>query len=68
MDDTRHLNVRLPRGLSNDTYAAITHAVWAVLVAAGLGNTSSLRPDSHITDAELISAYDRDALTYPWGP
>ncbi|WNV83034.1 hypothetical protein [Umezawaea sp. Da 62-37] len=68
MDETRHLEVRLPPDLSNDAYAAITQAVWAVLNAAGLGDTSYLRPDSHVTDAELIRAFDRDALTYPWGP
>jgi hypothetical protein len=68
VDDTRHLEVRLPPDLSNKTYAALTHAVWAVLNAAGLGDTSYIRPDSKVTDAELISAFDRDTLTYPWGP
>jgi hypothetical protein len=68
MDDTRHLEVRLPSELPNAVYAALAHAFWAVLNSAGLGETSSIRPDDKVTDAELIRAFDQDTQTYPWGP
>ncbi|WP_447002451.1 hypothetical protein ACRAKI_22295 [Saccharothrix isguenensis] len=49
-------------------YAAVAHAVWAVLNAAGIDEDSSLRPDDGITDAELNAAFDMDVKGYPWGP
>ena len=68
VDDTRCLEVRLPADLPNTTYAALAQAVWALLNAAGLGETSSIRPDARVTDAELIRAFDDDTRSYPWGP
>jgi hypothetical protein len=68
MHDTRHIDVRLPADLPNTQYAALAQAVWALLNAAGLGATSSIRPDTRITDEELIRAFDEDTLHYPWGP
>jgi hypothetical protein len=68
VNDTRCLEVRLPADLPNSQYAAVAQAVWAVLNAAGLGETSSIRPDAGVTDTELIRTFDEDTLTYLWGP
>jgi len=64
----RRLEVRLPPGLPNRQYAAVAQAVWAVLRAAGLDDSSSLRPDKLVTDSELNRAFDEGAQHYPWGP
>jgi hypothetical protein len=45
--------VLLPADVSAHDYAAVAHAIWAVLDSAGLGEDSSLRPDDVIGDAEL---------------
>lgn len=68
MDDSRRLEVRLPADLSNARYAAVVQAVWSVLNVAGLGETSSLRPDDRVTDVELNAAFDGDTASYPWAP
>jgi hypothetical protein len=68
MDDSRCLEVRLPADLPNPQYAALAQAVWAVLNAAGLGDTSTIRSDGWVTDEEMIHAFDEDTLSYPWGP
>ncbi|MFT7835588.1 hypothetical protein Q5530_05505 [Saccharothrix sp. BKS2] len=64
----RRLEVLLPADVTSREYAAVAHAVWAVLNAAGLGGDSALRPDEKITDAELNAAFDEDVAGYPWAP
>ncbi len=64
----RRLEILLPPDVTARKYAAVAHAVWAVLNAAGLGGDSSLRPDDGITDEELNAAFDEDVQGYSWGP
>ena len=65
--DYREFVVKLPRSLSNDRYAAITHAVYSVLDVAGLANMSSVVPDRQATDSDMNAAFDRHSESYPWG-
>ncbi|QFZ20114.1 hypothetical protein [Saccharothrix syringae] len=65
---TRRLEILLPADVTVREYAAVAHAVWAVLNAAGFGGDSSLRPDDGISDAELNAAFDQDVAGYPWAP
>jgi hypothetical protein len=65
---TRRLEVLLPADVTAREYAAVAHAVWGVLNAAGLGGDSSLRPDNGITDEEMNAAFDEDVQGYPWSP
>ena len=52
-----HVTVALPEDLPNPTYAALIRGLQGLLHAAGLGPRSTIRPDPHITDTELNSAY-----------
>jgi hypothetical protein len=65
--DCREVVVKLPPGLPNDRYAAITHAVYTVLDVAGLANRSSVIPDRLATDSDMNAAFDRHSESYPWG-
>lgn len=65
--DCREVLVRLPRGLPNDRYAAIAHAVYSVLDVAGLANVSSVVPDRLASDSDMNAAFDRHSESYPWG-
>ncbi|MFD1149714.1 hypothetical protein [Saccharothrix hoggarensis] len=47
---TRSLEVLLPADLSARDYAAVAHAIWAVLDEVGLGEESSLRTDDEAGD------------------
>ncbi|QFZ20383.1 hypothetical protein [Saccharothrix syringae] len=64
----RRLEILLPADVTVREYAAVAHAVWAVLNAAGFGRDSALRPDEGISDAELNAAFDQDVAGYPWSP
>jgi hypothetical protein len=65
--DCREVLVKLPCGLPNDRYAAITHAMYSVLDVAGLANVSSVVPDRLATDSDMNAAFDRHSESYPWG-
>jgi hypothetical protein len=63
----RKLTIKLPPDLSNERYAVITHTVFSVLEAAGVGDASSVFVDEAATDAELNDAFDEHSERYPWG-
>jgi hypothetical protein len=63
----RELRVTLPADLPNEQYATITHAVFSVLDAAGVADTSSVLVDATATDHDLNEAFDRHSEQYPWG-
>lgn len=63
----RELRIELPADLPNDRYAAITHAVFSVLDAAGVAGESSVLVDDTATDGALNAAFDRLSGQYPWG-
>jgi len=63
----RTLLVKLPPGLPNERYAAIAHAIFSVLDAAGLAGRSSMITDDAATDDALNAAFDRHSEAYPWG-
>jgi hypothetical protein len=65
--DCREVLVKLPRGLSNDRYAAIAHVVYSVLDVAGLASVSSVVPDRLATDSDMNAAFDRHSESYPRG-
>jgi hypothetical protein len=57
----RRLEVLLPADVSARDYAAVAHAIWAVLDAAGLDGGSSMRPDEEVTagESDALSGHDR---------
>jgi hypothetical protein len=63
----RQIAVKLPPDLSPERYAAITHAVYSVVDAAGLAAEASVVVDELATDAELNQAFDTHSAHYPWG-
>ena len=66
-NDYRAVLVKLPPDLAAERYAAITHAIFSVLDAAGVASSSSIVSDRLATDAELNTAFDRHSDEYPWG-
>ena len=48
----RRLEVLLPADVPARDYAAVAHAIWEVLDAAGLGEDGSLRTDEEAADEE----------------
>ncbi len=59
--------MRLPFDVPPARYAAIVHAVAAVLDAAGLITRSSIFVDHEARDEDLNRAFDRFSADYPWG-
>ncbi|GAB2973733.1 hypothetical protein [Saccharothrix stipae] len=58
---SRRLEVLLPADVSAHDYAAVSHAIWAVLNAAGLDEDGALRADKELNedDADLWPQDDR---------
>jgi hypothetical protein len=54
----RRLEVLLPADVSAHDYAAVAHAIWAVLDAAGLDEDGVLRTDE---DREVVADAESDA-------
>ncbi|WP_367130519.1 hypothetical protein [Saccharothrix sp. HUAS TT1] len=48
----RRLEILLPADMPARDYTALTHAIWAVLDAAGVDDGCSLRPDEEFCDAK----------------
>jgi hypothetical protein len=63
----RAVLVKLPPDVSTERYAAITHAIFSVLDAAGVARSSSVVNDRMASDAELNAAFDSYSEHYPWG-
>lgn len=65
-NDYRAVLVKLPTDLPVERYAAITHAIFGVLAAAGLADRSSIVNDRSVCDAQLNAAFDQHSEAYPW--
>jgi hypothetical protein len=59
---SRRLEVLLPADVSARDYAAVAHAIWAVLDTAGFGEDGSLRPDDGIAGDGLDERFDGEVL------
>ncbi|MET9260527.1 hypothetical protein [Amycolatopsis sp. NPDC004079] len=63
---SREIRLRLPLDVPPTRYAAIVHAVAAVLGAAGMLAGSSILVDAAARDEELNEAFARFSAAYPW--
>ncbi|WP_410575753.1 hypothetical protein [Amycolatopsis sp. cmx-4-61] len=65
--ESREFRVLLPFDVPSSRYAAIVHAVAAVLDAADVALESSIFVDGRARDEEMNAAFDRFSALYPWG-
>jgi hypothetical protein len=56
----RRLEVLLPADVPARDYAAVAHAIWAVLAAAGLDADGAVRADDEIVEGEAGGRAQRD--------
>lgn len=64
----RAVLVKPQTDLPVECYAAITHAIFGVLDAAGLADCSSIVNDRSVSDAEPNAAFDWRSEDYPCSP
>jgi hypothetical protein len=55
---SRRLEVLLPADVAARDYAAVAHAIWAVLDTAGFGEDGSLRSDDGVAGDGLDERFD----------
>jgi hypothetical protein len=55
---SRRLEVLLPADVSARDYAAVAHAIWAVLDTTGFGEDCSLRSDDEVAGGRLDERFD----------